>query len=120
MAADSREAPAGDALVGSDIPELPVVLAELEEVDVIQGFPGQGSRAPGRTLTLAMVLSCGSGCSARGHLGDCSGNCAGSSFLDSLGYTVQRKGVIVSKIIPTALRSIAAACQNQPVCLGTS
>ena len=56
IAAGSGGSARSDASVGSDIvllPELPVLLAELEEVDAIQGFPGQGSRAPGRTLTLA-------------------------------------------------------------------
>ena len=56
IAAGGRGSPASDASVGNDIlllPELPVLLAKLEEVDAIQGFPGQGSRAPGRTLTLA-------------------------------------------------------------------
>lgn len=45
-----------DGSVGNDtvlLPELPALLAELEEADGIRCFPGQGSRAPGRTLTLA-------------------------------------------------------------------
>lgn len=56
IAAGGGGSPTSHASVGNDIlllPELLVLLAGLEEVDAIQGFPGQGSRAPGRTLTLA-------------------------------------------------------------------